>query len=196
MGMGEPCANLGAVRGAIALLSGEIGISLRKITVSTSGLVPGILDLAEKGPIVRLAVSLTVADDELRSRLMPVGRSWDLASLKDALLRYQAATGERITLECAIMGGVNSSRESARKLVAWIGDLKVQVNVIPWNKVPGLDFVEPSREELESYLAVLDAAGVVASRRMRRGRGVMGACGQLGDTLRAPAKEGRDLPEA
>jgi 23S rRNA (adenine2503-C2)-methyltransferase len=196
MGMGEPCANLGAVRGAIALLSGEIGISLRKITVSTSGLVPGILDLAEKGPIVRLAVSLTVADDELRSRLMPVGRSWDLASLKDALLRYQAATGECITLECAIMGGVNSSRESARKLVAWIGDLKVQVNVIPWNKVPGLDFVEPSREELESYLAVLDAAGVVASRRMRRGRGVMGACGQLGDTLRAPAKEGRDLPEA
>jgi 23S rRNA (adenine2503-C2)-methyltransferase len=186
MGMGEPCANLGAVRAAIAILSGEVGMSLRKITISTSGLVPGILDLAEHGPAVRLAVSLTVADDELRSRLMPVGRSWDLAALKAALLHYQAATGERITLECAIMGGVNSSKESAGKLVAWIGDLKAQVNVIPWNKVPGLPFAEPSRGELEAYMAVLDAAGVVTSRRMRRGRGVMGACGQLGDTLRAP----------
>ncbi len=192
MGMGEPCANLGAVRSAIAILSGEIGMSLRKITVSTSGLVPGILELAEKGPAVRLAVSLTVADDELRSRLMPVNRSWGLEALKDALLRYQDMTGERITLECAIMGGVNSSAESARKLVAWIGRLKVHVNVIPWNKVPGLSFEEPSREEVSAFVAVLESAGVVAARRMRRGRGVMGACGQLGDTLRV---EGGSLAE-
>jgi 23S rRNA (adenine2503-C2)-methyltransferase len=188
MGMGEPCANLGAVRKAISILSGAVGISLRKITISTCGLVPGILELAERGPAVRLAVSLTVADEELRSRLMPVNRSWGLAALKDALLRYQAATGERVTLECAIMGGVNSSTASARELVAWIGALQVQVNVIPWNKVPGLPFSEPSREELEAYMSVLDGAGLVASRRMRRGRGVMGACGQLGDTLRAPAR--------
>jgi 23S rRNA (adenine2503-C2)-methyltransferase len=185
MGMGEPCANLGAVRAAIAILSGEVGMSLRKITISTSGLVPGILELAEKGPAVRLAVSLTVADDELRSRLMPVNRSWNLAALKDALLRYQDITGERITLECAIMGGVNSSAESAKRLLAWIGRLKVHVNVIPWNKVPGLSFEEPSREELDAYIAVLESAGVAAARRMRRGRGVMGACGQLGDTLLA-----------
>ena len=186
MGMGEPCANLGAVRQAIDILSGEVGMSLRKITISTSGLVPGILKLAEKGPAVRLAVSLTVADDALRSRLMPVARTWDLAALKAALVRYQDATGERITIECAIMGGVNSSVESARRLLSWIGKLQVQVNVIPWNRVPGLPFEEPSREELDAYMAVLDGAGVVASRRMRRGRGVMGACGQLGDTLRVP----------
>jgi 23S rRNA (adenine2503-C2)-methyltransferase len=186
MGMGEPLANLGALRAAIAILSGEIGMSLRKITVSTSGLVPGILELAEKGPAVRLAVSLTVADDELRSRLMPVNRSWNLAALKDALQRYQDITGERVTLECAIMGGVNSSAESARKLIAWIGGLKVHVNVIPWNRVPGLDFEEPSREELNAYVSALEAAGIVAARRMRRGRGVMGACGQLGDTLLSP----------
>jgi 23S rRNA (adenine2503-C2)-methyltransferase len=189
MGMGEPCANLGAVRAAIAILAGEIGMSLRKITISTSGLVPGILELAENGPAVRLAVSLTVADDELRNRLMPVGRSWDLAALKEALLRYQDATGERITLECALMRGVNASVDSARKLLSWIGRLNVQVNVIPWNKVPGLPFEEPTREELDAYMSVLDAAGIVASRRMRRGRGVMGACGQLGDTLKAPATD-------
>jgi 23S rRNA (adenine2503-C2)-methyltransferase len=192
MGMGEPCANLAAVRKAISILSGGVGISLRKITISTCGLVPGILDLAENGPAVRLAVSLTVADDELRSRLMPVNRSWGLDALKDALAAYQGATGERITLECAIMGGVNSSPASARQLIDWIGRLQVQVNVIPWNKVPGLPFAEPSRDELEAYMAALDAAGIVASRRMRRGRGVMGACGQLGDTLRAPEKKRED----
>jgi 23S rRNA (adenine2503-C2)-methyltransferase len=184
MGMGEPCANLESLRKAISILSGAVGISLRKITISTSGLVPGILDLAENGPAVRLAVSLTTADEELRSRLMPINRKWGLAALKDALLRYQKETGDRVTIECAIMGGVNSSPESARELVAWIGVLKVQVNVIAWNKVPGLPFTEPSREELEAYMAVLEGAGLVASRRMRRGRGVMGACGQLGDTLR------------
>jgi 23S rRNA (adenine2503-C2)-methyltransferase len=185
MGMGEPCANLSAVRKAIKILSGAIGISLRKITISTSGLVPGILDLAENGPSVRLAVSLTAADEELRNRLMPVNRSWGLAALKDAMLRYQETTGERVTLECVLMGGVNSSPDNARELLAWIGRLKVQVNVIPWNKVPGIPFREPSRSELEDYIAVLEAAGISASRRMGRGRGVMGACGQLGDTLRS-----------
>jgi 23S rRNA (adenine2503-C2)-methyltransferase len=189
MGMGEPLANLEAVRRAISILHEAVGISLRKITVSTSGLVPGILDLAEHGPAVRLAVSLTTADEELRSRLMPVNRSWGLASLKTALLRYQELTGERVTLECALMGGLNSSPAKARELVAWVGGLQAQVNVIPWNRVPGLDFTEPGREELEAYLAVLDGAGLVAIRRMRRGRGVMGACGQLGDTLRAAPAE-------
>jgi 23S rRNA (adenine2503-C2)-methyltransferase len=195
MGMGEPMANLGAVRAAIGILSGEIGMSRRKITISTSGLVPGILELAEKGPAVRLAVSLTVADDEIRSRLMPVNKSYGLAALKKALLVYQESTGERITLECAMLGGVNASPEAARKLLSWIGELKVQVNVIPWNKVPGLPFSEPTREEISAYMAVLDAAGVVASRRMRRGRGVMGACGQLGDTLLARPRPGDESKE-
>jgi len=185
MGMGEPLANLGAVRKAIAILSGGIGMSLRKITISTCGVVPGILDLAKTGPAVRLAVSITCATDELRSELMPVNRRWDLASLKEALLIYQDATGERITLEAAIMGGRNSSVEEAKALVRWSEGLDVQVNVIPWNRIPGFPFREPLREELEAYMAVLEGAGIAAVRRMRRGRGVMGACGQLGETLRA-----------
>jgi 23S rRNA (adenine2503-C2)-methyltransferase len=190
MGMGEPLANLAAVRSAIAVLTDGVGLSRRKITISTSGLVPRILELAKDGPAVRLAVSLTVADDDLRSSLMPINRRYDLGALKEALETYQDVTGERITLECAIMGGVNASPDSARRLLSWIGRLKVQVNVIPWNKIPGFPFVEPSREELEAYLSVLEAGGVIASRRMRRGRGVMGACGQLGDTLKAPGGGG------
>jgi 23S rRNA (adenine2503-C2)-methyltransferase len=187
MGMGEPMLNLASVRKAIALLSDPagIGMSLRKITISTSGVVPGILDLAENGPRVRLAVSLTAAEDELRDELMPVNKRWNLAALKDALVRYQAATGERITLEAALMGGRNSSVADAQALARWASPLKVQVNLIPWNKVPGLPFSEPTRAELEAFSSVLERAGMVASRRMRRGRGVMGACGQLGDTLRA-----------
>jgi 23S rRNA (adenine2503-C2)-methyltransferase len=192
MGMGEPMANLGAVRSAIAVLSAGVGMSLRKITVSTCGVVPGILDLAENGPAVRLAVSLTCADDALRSELMPVNRKWGLAALKEALLGYQAATGERVTLETAIMGGRNSSPAHAEALARWIRPLKAQVNVIPWNKVPGLPFVEPAREELEDYMSVLERAGLTATRRMRRGRGVMGACGQLGDSLRVDEQCGRE----
>jgi 23S rRNA (adenine2503-C2)-methyltransferase len=185
MGMGEPLANLAAVRKAVSILSGGVGMSLRKITISTCGLVPGIVDLARGGPAVRLAVSLTTADDGLRSELMPVNRKWNLSALKEALLEYRSRTGERVTLEAAIMGGVNSSVEQARALARWAEGLDVQVNVIPWNKAPGLPFREPDRGEIESFIAALEGAGLVAVRRMRRGRGIMGACGQLGETLRA-----------
>lgn len=187
MGMGEPLLNLEEVRKAIAILLDPeaIGLSRRKVTLSTSGIVPGIRDLAAKGPQVRLAVSLTSAIADIRSELMPVNKSYSLEELKAALLEYQEATGERITLEAALMGGTNSGADSARALVDWSRGLHVQVNVIPWNKVPGLPFCEPSRDELEAYLRVLEDSGIEASRRMRRGRGVMGACGQLGDTLKA-----------
>lgn len=189
MGMGEPMLNLGAVRRAVLLLSDPAGpgLSLRKITISTAGVVPGILDLAEKGPRVRLAVSLTAAEDGLRTELMPINRKWDLAALKEALLRYQEATGERITFEAALMGGRNDSIESARALVRWIKPLKAQVNLIPWNRVPGLDFVEPSRERVEAFLAYVESEGLSVVRRMRRGRGVNGACGQLGEVLAPPS---------
>jgi len=187
MGMGEPLLNLQAVRKSIALLSHPEGfnISSRKITISTCGIVPGILDLAANGPHVRLAVSLTAAEDGLRGRLMPVNRRWNLASLKDALLEYQAATGDRITLEAAIMGGENSSLQSARDMAAWILPLKAQVNVIPWNPVEGLPHREPTRAEVDAFEDELERLGVNAVRRAKRGRGVGGACGQLGDTLAA-----------
>lgn len=187
MGMGEPLLNLRAVRKAVALLSDPegVGMSLRKITISTSGIVPGILDLAEHGPKLRLAVSLTTADEDLRTELMPVNKRWDLSALKAALLEYQAKTRERITLELVLLGDRNADRESAEKLLRWIGPLKAQVNIIPWNSVPGLPFKEPTKTQLKDFSDYLASRGVVCVQRMHRGRGVMGACGQLGDTLRA-----------
>lgn len=186
MGMGEPMLNLQAVRKAIALLSDPegLGMSLRKITISTSGIVPGILDVAERGPKVRLAVSLTAAEDGLRSSLMPVNRRWNLSALKKALGAYQEASGERITLEAVIIGNKNASLEHAKALASWTRPLSVQVNLIPWNRIPGTDHGEPSPGQVRAFAAALEAEGILVVKRMSRGRGVMGACGQLGDTLR------------
>ena len=185
MGMGEPLLNLEAVRKSIAILShpAGFGISRRKITISTCGIVPGIIDLADNGPHVRLAISLTAADDELRTRLMPVNKSWNLHALRESLKHYQDATHDRITLEAAIMSGENSSVTSAMSMADWIGDLDVQVNVIPWNPVPGLAYSEPTSAEVEAFTRTLERRGLNTVRRARRGRGVSGACGQLGDTL-------------
>lgn len=194
MGMGEPLLNLAALRPAIAILTHSDGfhISTRKITISTCGLVPGIMSLADEGPHVRLAISLTAATDELRDTLMPVNKQWNLATLKNALMYYQGKTGDRISLEAAIMGGVNSGAEGARAMAAWIHPLKVQVNVIPWNPVEGLPYRQPSREEVDIFETELERLGVNAIRRAKRGRGVGGACGQLGDTLMDNSKSKTD----
>ncbi|MDX9897624.1 MAG: 23S rRNA (adenine(2503)-C(2))-methyltransferase RlmN [Spirochaetia bacterium] len=187
MGMGEPLDNIDALRKSIVIFTHPDGmaISRRKITISTCGVVPGIRDLADKGPHVRLALSLTAARDELRSALMPVNKTWNLAQLKSALAYYQEKTGDRITLEAAIMGGENSDRASAEAMASWIGSLKVQVNLIPWNPVPGLPYREPAPGEVAAFEAELERRGINTVRRARRGRGVSGACGQLGDTLSA-----------
>lgn len=195
MGMGEPMLNLQAVRKAIALLSDPagIGMSLRKITISTSGIVPGILDLAENGPRIRLAVSLTTAEEGMRTELMPVNKTWGLDALKAALVEYQEKTGERITLEAVLTGNRNAGLDSARALVKWVRPMKAQVNLIPWNAVPGLPFETPTPAQLRAFTEVLEKAGLTAVQRMHRGRGVMGACGQLGDTLRAAPPEAPEL---
>jgi len=187
MGMGEPLLNLENVRRAIALLSNPegIGMSMRKITISTSGIVPGILDLSAHGPIVRLAVSLTSANPELRTRLMPVNKTWSLETLKSALLEYQRVTKDRITLEVVLIGNMNAGERDAIELARWIAPLKAQVNLIAWNPIEGMAFETPSAAQMKQFAEILDRGGIVTVQRMSRGRGVMGACGQLGDTLRA-----------
>lgn len=189
MGMGEPLLNLENVRKAIALLSHPegIGMSMRKITISTSGIVPGILDLATHGPIVRLAVSLTSANPELRTRLMPVNAAWPLETLKSALLDYQRATKDRITLEVVLIGNMNAHECDAVELAQWIAPLKAQVNLIAWNPIAGMAFETPSTKQMKQFSEILERNGIVTVQRMSRGRGVMGACGQLGDTLKTQA---------
>jgi 23S rRNA (adenine2503-C2)-methyltransferase len=186
MGMGEPLLNLEAVRKAIAILTHAdgLGLSRRRITLSTSGLVEGIRDLADNGPDVRLAVSLTAADPAVRTPLMPITRSNPLPELREALLYYQEKTKDRITLEAVLIGGVNTAPGDVDALRAFIDGLQVTMNLIPWNRVPGMDFREPTRQELEDFESMLEERGIQFTQRARRGRGVSGACGQLGTVIR------------
>jgi 23S rRNA (adenine2503-C2)-methyltransferase len=187
MGMGEPLLNLEELRRALDVLFDPrgLGISPRRVTLSTSGLVKGIRDLADKGPPLRLALSLTSAREELRNRLMPIGRGNPLPLLKDALRYYQQKTGRRVTLETVLLGGLNTGREEAAALAAFASGIGAIVNLIPWNPVEGLGFEgrplrEPSPAELRSFTAELESRGLKFSFRYRRGRNIAGACGQLG----------------
>jgi len=187
MGMGEPLLNLGELRRALAVITCKqgIGFSKRRITVSTCGIADGIADLAANGPAVRLALSLTTADEDLRRRLMPITASQPLNKVKEALCCFQELGGGRITLEAVMLGGVNTRYEDAQSIANFARDLDAVVNLIPWNPVKGLEFEgkalkPPSTAETEAYTRELEKLGLNVTRRFRRGRGIMGACGQLG----------------
>jgi 23S rRNA (adenine2503-C2)-methyltransferase len=185
MGMGEPLLNLEPLRRALGRITDGKGLSLRRVTVSTSGIPRGILDMAENGPKTELAFSVTTAREELRRLLMPGVREFSLAEIKAALAVYQEKTGRRITLETVLLGGINTGEEDAAALRDFARGLFAVVNVIPWNPVEGLCFDgkplrEPSRPELESFIRRLESGGLKVTRRYRRGRGISGACGQLG----------------
>jgi len=181
MGMGEPLLNAGAVAAAVGVFAHRDGpgMSTRRIMISTCGIAEGIRRLAEDGPDVRLAVSLVSAVPEVRGRLMPVTRANPLPALREALDVYQEATRRRITLEVVLIDGVTDRTEDVEALVAWVGPLGVMVNLIPWNPVPEIDFRESPPARVRWFKERLEAAKVPVTERLRKGRGVNGACGQL-----------------
>ena len=183
MGMGEPMQNLEAIRKTIEILCHKDGraLSSKRITLSTCGIVKGIYDLADKGPAIRLAVSLTTADEELRQKLMPVSCGPNaLSELHKAIDYYAKKTGKRVTLEAALLHNQNTSEQSAKNLINFARGLDVNINLIPWNPVKGLEFEEPSQNEVRSFVEMLEKTGLNVTLRTRRGRKIGGACGQLG----------------
>ncbi|MCQ2248630.1 MAG: 23S rRNA (adenine(2503)-C(2))-methyltransferase RlmN [Treponema sp.] len=182
MGMGEPMQNLEAIRKAVRILTDPKGraLSARRITLSTCGLTKGIYDLADNGPAMRLAVSLTTADPDLREKLMPVTRGNPLPELKKAIAYYSQKTGKRVTLEAALLAGQNTSRESAMRMIEFSRGIDVYVNLIPWNPVPGLGFETPTPAECSAFVSILENNGINVNLRTRRGTKIGGACGQLG----------------
>ncbi|MDR0623189.1 MAG: 23S rRNA (adenine(2503)-C(2))-methyltransferase RlmN [Treponema sp.] len=198
MGMGEPLLNLEELRRALSVLTDSrgLGLSPRRITLSSSGITAGIRDLADRGPGIRLALSLTTADGDLRQRLMPIGRANPLPELKEALRYYQRKGGGRITLEAVLLSGVNTRREDAAALIAFAKGLDAVVNLIPWNPIGGMEFegkplMEPSPKETGDFIRLLERGGLNVTRRFRRGRSIGGACGQLGALLpEEPGKKG------
>ncbi len=185
MGMGEPLLNLPAIRKAVAILTDPEGrmLSRRRITLSTCGICEGIRSLADDGPDIRLAISLTTATPELRASLMPVTAANPLDSLRAAIAYFTEKTGNRVTLEAALMSGVNTSEADADRMAVFARGLNVHVNLIPWNPVPTLPFDTPSSAETARFLKFLEDRGLNVTLRARRGKSIGGACGQLGRSV-------------
>jgi 23S rRNA (adenine2503-C2)-methyltransferase len=181
MGQGEPLLNFDAVMGAVRILLDPegVGISPKHMTLSTSGIVPGIERLAQEKVRPKLAISLNASNDEQRSTLMPINRKYPLAVLLEECKKYPLRTWEHLTFEYVLLGGVNDMPEDARRVVRLLSPLRsVKVNLIPWN--PGeLPYQEPSEERIEEFRRILNDKGIPAFVRYSRGRDVMAACGQL-----------------
>ncbi len=181
MGMGEPMQNLPAVLGAIEELhrpAPGLGISARQIAVSTVGWVPGIAALQEFPLPVRLAVSLHAADDETRSRMMPINQRYPIASLLSACRRYCDQTGRRVFIEYLLLDGINDGLEDAKRLAQLLRDGRFHVNLIEYNATGG-EYRASRPERRERFLAALERAGLEASVRRSRGADIAAACGQL-----------------
>lgn len=181
MGMGEPLLNYEATLAAVRRLAEPrgLGFAPRRITLSTSGIAPGIRRLAAEPVSLRLAVSLHAATDDVRSALMPINRRYPLAELRAALGDYAAATGRRVMLEWVLIAGRNDTPEQAEALVRWIAGLDAHVNLMRLNPTPG-DVAQPAAiEALEAFSAVLDVHGIPHTVRQRRGLDIAAGCGQL-----------------
>lgn len=180
MGMGEPLLNYDEVLAAIRLLHDEVGLSYRHITISTVGVVPGILRLAEEGLPLHLALSLHSPLDAVRSRLIPANRRWDVAEVFEAVETYFAKTKRKITIEYLLIDRVTDTEEQARALVPLTRRFPCVVNLIPFNAVENpYGFRRPSRNRIRAFRAWLEGAGVNVTQRVERGHDIAAACGQL-----------------
>ncbi len=179
MGMGEPLANYDRVWGAVVRLHGEMGLSARHLTLSTVGIVPGIRRLAAETLPVNLAVSLHAANDALRDELVPINRRYPLAQLAEACAAYVAATGRRLSIEWALIDGVNDRRSDAAELAVFARPLAAHVNLIPLNPTPGYPVVGSPADAVRHFRDQLSALGVNATIRATRGADIDAACGQL-----------------
>jgi 23S rRNA (adenine2503-C2)-methyltransferase len=181
MGQGEPLLNFEPVMNALRIVLDEagMGISPKHVTLSTSGIVPGIERLGREKLRPKLAISLNASNDEQRDALMPINKKYPLSTLMEACKNYPLRTWEHLTFEYVMLGGVNDVADDARRVARLLAPLKsVKVNLIPWN--PGeLPYREPGPEQIEEFRRILNDKGIPAFVRYSRGRDVMAACGQL-----------------
>ena len=195
MGTGEPLDNYEQVLKFIRMLSDGHGlnISQRNITMSTCGIVPGILRLAQEDLQITLALSLHASSQEKRCRLMPVAHQYELDQVLDACRRYFKATGRRITVEYSLVGGVNDTGEDAERLAALIGDLRCHVNLIPVNPIKERSYEESTKKNILNFKNKLEKCKINVTIRREMGRDINGACGQLRKSyMDSEKKEGEE----
>jgi 23S rRNA (adenine2503-C2)-methyltransferase len=183
MGMGEPFLNYENFMRAVRLLAEGVGIPESRMTVSTAGIVPRIYDLGAEPVRPKLAISLNAPNDELRSRLMPINRKWNLQKLVAAARDFPLRNRERLTFEYVLLDSVNDSAQNARELGELIRGVRAKVNLIALNPGPGIAFRTPDENRVLQFQKVLIAAGVPTFIRRPRGRDIYAACGQLKRTV-------------
>jgi 23S rRNA (adenine2503-C2)-methyltransferase len=181
MGMGEPFLNYDNFMAAVRLLIDDVGIAAPRMTVSTSGIVPGILRFAEEKVRPKLAISLNAPNDEVRESIMPVNRKWNIAAVLDAVRTIPFRPREKVTFEYVMLGGVTDQPEHAEEVIRLVrrANLPCMVNLIAWNPGPGIAFSSPSAGSVAAFQQQLLAAGIQTYVRRPRGRDIYAACGQL-----------------
>ncbi len=180
MGQGEPLLNYEAVMDALRIVLDPegLGLSPKHVTLSTSGIVPGIDRLAQEYVRPKLAISLNASSDEQRDAVMPINRKYPLAMLLDACRRYPLRSWEKLTFEYVLLGNLNDSAEDARRVARLLANLRCKMNLIPWN--PGeLPYHAPDPARTEAFRLILTEKGIPAFVRYSRGQDIMAACGQL-----------------
>ncbi|MFN5058032.1 MAG: 23S rRNA (adenine(2503)-C(2))-methyltransferase RlmN [Verrucomicrobiota bacterium] len=198
MGMGEPLANYDNLLAALRIVNAQwgFGFGARRVTISTSGVVPKILKLAEEPLGFRLAISLHGATNEVRNQIMPVNKKFPLEELIPAAKAFARKHGRMLTLEFSIIEDINDSLEQAKKLAVIARELHAHVNLIPYNKVEGLPWVRPSLTRQDRFVKELRALGVTATLRREKGHDIDAACGQLRLQTEKAAAGGATPPPA
>ena len=179
MGQGEPLLNLDNVLKALEIFNNDFQIGARRITISTSGIIPQIDKLAELDLQSTLAISLHAPNHELRKKLMPIEEKYPLDKLKTALKNYIDKTGRRITIEYILIHGFNDTPQVAKELAYFLKDLKCNINLIPYNSVIENDFKKPSGTDIMKFKYLLEHSGKKVTVRLERGADIDAACGQL-----------------
>ncbi len=179
MGQGEPLLNLENVLKAMEIFNESFQIGQRRLTVSTSGIIPGIIRLAELDMQSTLALSLHAPNHELRKKLMPIEEKYNLRDLKIALKNYVEKTGRRITIEYLLIKDLNDTTECAKQLAEYLHDIKCNVNLIPYNPTSDNDYSRPSNGAIMKFKCLLEHSGKKVTVRLERGADIDAACGQL-----------------
>jgi 23S rRNA (adenine2503-C2)-methyltransferase len=190
MGMGEPFLNYDHFIASVRILVEGIGIPESRMTVSTSGILPGIERFAQEPLRPKLALSLNASNDTVRERIMPITRKWNIAQLLEAVQKIPLKTREWVTFEYVLLGGVNDQPVHAREVLALLAGIRSKVNLIVWNPGPGIDYHQPAPDDVARFQRLLIDGGIATYIRRPRGRDIYAACGQLKRTI---ANEQQDL---
>lgn len=183
MGMGEPFLNYDEFMRSVRLLVEGVGIPESRMTVSTSGILPGIERFAAEQTRPKLALSLNASNDVVRERVMPITRKWKIAELLEACKRIPLRTREWVTFEYVLLGAVNDQPEHAREVLDLLRGMRAKVNLIVWNPGPGIDYIQPKPEDVACFQKIMIEGGMPTYIRRPRGRDIYAACGQLKRTV-------------